>query len=77
MYAHTLRISPRGQIVLPRKVRDVLQSSIISIEMNEQYKVSISPVRNLGGALAAYQKESSPTAENISEHIEQKNTIQP
>lgn len=58
MHIHTLSIYSRGQIVLPKKVRDILQSDTISLEVNEHDQVLISPVRDLGGALAAYQKET-------------------
>lgn len=65
MYVNTLSISSRGQIVLPKRVRDILQSDTISLEVNEHGQVLISPIRDLGGSLAAYQKETSLTFEDI------------
>ena len=65
MYVNTLSISSRGQIVLPKRVRDILQSDIISLEVNEQDQVLISPIRDLGGSLSAYQKETSLPFEAI------------
>ncbi|MEL6539396.1 MAG: AbrB/MazE/SpoVT family DNA-binding domain-containing protein [Bacteroidota bacterium] len=58
MYVNTLSISPRGQIVLPEKVRNALKSEVISLEINEQDQVLVSPVRNLGGSLSSYQKDT-------------------
>lgn len=65
MYVNTLSISPRGQIVLPKKVRDTLKSDMISLEIYKHDYVLLSPVRNLGGALSAYQKESPLTFDAI------------
>lgn len=65
MYVNTLSISSRGQIVLPKKVRDILQSDVISLEVNEHDQVLISPIRDLGGSLSAYQKETPLTFETI------------
>lgn len=65
MYINTLSISSRGQIVLPKKVRDILQSDVISLEVNEYDQVLISPIRDLGGALSAYQKETPLTFDAI------------
>ncbi|MEM9417323.1 MAG: AbrB/MazE/SpoVT family DNA-binding domain-containing protein [Bacteroidota bacterium] len=65
MYVNTLSISSRGQIVLPKKVRDILQSDVISLAINEHDQVLISPIRDLGGSLAAYQQETPLTFEAI------------
>ena len=65
MYVNTLSISPRGQIVLPKRARDVLNSDVISLEINELDQVLISPIRNLGGVLSAYQKETPMPFETI------------
>lgn len=65
MYVNTLSISSRGQIVLPKRVREILQSDVISLEVNEQDQVLISPIRDLGGSLAAYQKETPLAFETI------------
>ena len=65
MYVNTLSVSPRGQIVLPKKARDILNSNVISLEINDRDQVLISPIRNLGGALAAYQKETPLPFETI------------
>ena len=65
MHMDTLSISSRGQIVLTKKVRDILQSETISLEVNEHGQVPISPICDLGGSLAAYQKETPLTFEAI------------
>jgi bifunctional DNA-binding transcriptional regulator/antitoxin component of YhaV-PrlF toxin-antitoxin module len=65
MYVNTISISSRGQIVLPKKVRDILKSDVISLEINEHNQVLISPIHNLGGSLSAYQKETLLPFETI------------
>lgn len=65
MYINTLTISSSGQIVLPKKVRDILKSRTISLEVNEYDQVVISPVHDIGGSLAAYQKPTSLSFEEI------------
>lgn len=67
MYVNTLSISSRGQIVLPKKVREILKSDVISIEVNEHDQVLISPVRDLGASLSVYQKGGSLPFEAIRE----------
>ena len=69
MYVNTVSISPRGQIVLPKKVRELLKSDVISVEVNEDDQIFISPVRDLGASLSAYQKEASLPFEAIREQV--------
>jgi len=65
MYMNTLSISRRGQIVLPKKIRDMFKADLISLEINEHDQLLISPIHDLGGALSAYQKETPLTFEAI------------
>ncbi len=54
----TLQIGSKGQIVLPKKIRDMFNSNIITLKIVDEDKVLISPVRNIGGALKKYKKNS-------------------
>lgn len=65
MYFNTLNISSKGQIVLPKKIRQILKTAVISLEVNEHNQIIISPVHDLGGALSAYQKPTSLSFEKI------------
>lgn len=67
MYISTVTISNKGQIVLPKKIRNVLNSNIISLVINDQNQVLISPVHELGGSLASYSKDVDLTFEEIRE----------
>jgi len=35
MYVNTLTISPKGQIVLPKKIRNFLNTNIVTLEVND------------------------------------------
>jgi len=65
MYVNTLSISRKGQIVLPKKVRDMLKTNLVSLEVNEHNQLLISPIHDLGGSLSTYQKPTPLTFEAI------------
>ena len=65
MHISTLTISSKGQLVLPKKVRDRLKSNLVSVEVNEHNQILITAVHDVGGALASYQKDTSLTFEEI------------
>jgi AbrB family looped-hinge helix DNA binding protein len=65
MYISTLTISSKGQIVLPKKIREMLRSNVVVLEVNEHNQLLISPVHDLGGSLSAYQKQSALGFEEI------------
>jgi bifunctional DNA-binding transcriptional regulator/antitoxin component of YhaV-PrlF toxin-antitoxin module len=65
MYINTLIISSKGQLVLPKRVRDMLKSNLVSLEVNEHNQILITAVHDLGGSLASYQKDTSLTFEEI------------
>ena len=54
MYISTVKLSSRGQIALPKKVREALGTTFISIYLEDQ-KVTIAPVADLYGALAEFK----------------------
>ncbi|MFY9589994.1 AbrB/MazE/SpoVT family DNA-binding domain-containing protein [Rickettsia endosymbiont of Halotydeus destructor] len=76
MYINTLTITSQGQISLPKKVREVLNSNIISIEINENNQVILSPISDVGGALAAYKKNSTLSFDEIREKVWHENISQ-
>ena len=54
MYISTLTISNKGLILLPKKVRDILGTNTISLSINAQNQIVLSPIIELGGALSDY-----------------------
>jgi AbrB family looped-hinge helix DNA binding protein len=51
----TAKITSKGQITIPRKIRDVLKSSTIEFEVIKG-GVLIRPVSSVGGSLKSYAK---------------------
>jgi bifunctional DNA-binding transcriptional regulator/antitoxin component of YhaV-PrlF toxin-antitoxin module len=51
----TAKVSSKGQITLPRDVRDALKSDLVRIVL-EDGNVRIEPLHGLGGSLKAYAK---------------------
>ena len=54
MYISTLTISDKGLILLPKKVRDILGTNTVSLTINDQNQVILSPISELGGTLSDY-----------------------
>ncbi|WPY01051.1 AbrB/MazE/SpoVT family DNA-binding domain-containing protein [Candidatus Trichorickettsia mobilis] len=74
MYVSTVTISSKGQIVLPKKIRNALNTNIISLIINDQNQVLITPVQELGASLASYSKDTDLSFEKIRKQA-WKNTI--
>ena len=53
--AMTAKITSKGQITIPRKIRDILKSSTVEFEVIEG-GVLIRPVPSVGGSLKSYAK---------------------
>ncbi|RYE12583.1 MAG: hypothetical protein EOP34_10565 [Rickettsiales bacterium] len=51
-----LTIPKNGTIVIPKKVRDLLHTNNITIQVDEASNISIIPVKNLKGRLSKYSK---------------------
>lgn len=74
MYIGTVKISSKGQIVLPKKIRELFSSNIISLLIDDQNHVLLTPIHELGGSLSSYKKDTSLTFEEIREQAWQDNT---
>ena len=55
-------VTSRGQVTLPRMVREVLDSRIIEFDVRDDLVV-VRPVRSVGGGLAAYARKHRPFAQ--------------
>jgi bifunctional DNA-binding transcriptional regulator/antitoxin component of YhaV-PrlF toxin-antitoxin module len=55
----TVKISSKGQITLPRRFREILQTDMVRIVV-DQGVVKIEPVKDVSGALRGYSKGYIP-----------------
>jgi AbrB family looped-hinge helix DNA binding protein len=58
MYS-TVKITKKGQITLPKKVRQLLNSDIVEFEIVDNNLV-LKPVQSVSGSLGAYAKKPLP-----------------
>jgi AbrB family looped-hinge helix DNA binding protein len=55
------KISSKGQVTIPKKIRDLLASDIIKFKVHKN-EIVIEPVKDVGGSLAKYaKKDQIPT----------------
>jgi bifunctional DNA-binding transcriptional regulator/antitoxin component of YhaV-PrlF toxin-antitoxin module len=53
--AMTAKITSKGQVTIPRKIRDMLKSNTIEFELING-SVVMKPVSSVGGSLSSYAK---------------------
>jgi AbrB family looped-hinge helix DNA binding protein len=56
MYTDSIKITNKGQITIPKEVRNILNSDIIAFEIVEG-KVMINPIKSVAGSLRNYSKD--------------------
>ena len=65
MATQTLSIGPRGQITLPKKIRNLFKSNAVVLELVDNQHGMISPVPDVGGAVSNYTKKTDLTFEEV------------
>ncbi len=50
------KISSKGQITIPKKIRDLLASDIVKFKIKNN-EIIIEPVKDVGGSLSKYAKK--------------------
>ncbi|MDQ7010718.1 MAG: AbrB/MazE/SpoVT family DNA-binding domain-containing protein [Mariprofundaceae bacterium] len=58
-FEKTAKVSSKGQITLPKAVRDFLHADILRVVI-EDGEVRIRPVRNVAGSLKRYARKEIP-----------------
>jgi AbrB family looped-hinge helix DNA binding protein len=59
--ATAVKITEKGQITIPREIREVLKTKLISFSVLEGV-VTLRPIHDVGGSLQAYAKNAASTA---------------
>lgn len=65
MTSQTLSIGPRGQITLPKRIRDIFKNKAIILELVDNSYVIISPVPDVGGSISDYAKKTDLRFEEV------------
>jgi AbrB family looped-hinge helix DNA binding protein len=58
MLISTTKITRKGQVTLPKEVRDILHTDIITFEIKDN-NVMIKPINKVSGSLRDYKKDIS------------------
>ncbi|MFC1591052.1 AbrB/MazE/SpoVT family DNA-binding domain-containing protein [Thermodesulfobacteriota bacterium] len=53
------KITSKGQVTIPKKIRDHLDSEIVEFEINNN-AVVVRPVKSVGGSLSRFAKSKKP-----------------
>ncbi len=56
MFTNSTKITDKGQITIPKEVRDFLKSDVITFEILDD-KVFIKPIKSVSGSLKEYSKD--------------------
>lgn len=65
MTSHTLSINPRGQITLPKKIRNLFNSNAVVLDLVDNQHIVMSPVPNVAGAISDYAKKTDLSFNHI------------
>jgi len=65
MFTKTLFIGPKGQVTIPKKIRDLFNSNTIVIEIVDNTHAIITPAPDVAGAIAEFQKKTNLTFDEI------------
>ena len=52
------KISSKGQVTIPKKIRDLLGADIIKFKV-ENNEIKIEPIEDMGGSLSKYAKKDT------------------
>ena len=61
MTTAAVKITRKGQITIPKKIRDILKANAVFFEV-EGDTVTVKPVRDAGGSLREYARKAQPGA---------------
>lgn len=65
MIGKTLSIGARGQITLPKKLRDLFKTNAVVLELVDDTHAIISPVPDVAGRLSKFKKKTDLSYDEI------------
>ena len=74
MHISTASITSKGQISLPKKIRDILGTNSVSIKINDAQEIILSPIHDLAGSLSEYKNTADIPFEEIRQKSWEDNT---
>lgn len=75
MHLNTVKISSKGQIVLPKKVRELFNTDTVCLSINEQNQLVITPTCNLAGSLSNYAIDHKTSFDHVREESWNKSVL--
>jgi AbrB family looped-hinge helix DNA binding protein len=68
----TTKITRKGQVTIPKKVREKLNSEVIEFDIMEDNNVVLRPVKSVAGSLRSYAKRELGSFREIREKVWEK-----
>ncbi len=65
MLTKTLFIGPKGQVTIPKKIRDLFNTNTIVIEVLDNTHAVITPAPDVAGAITEFRKKTNLTFDEI------------
>ncbi len=59
MTTAAVKITRKGQVTIPKKIRDILKANAVYFEVEDD-TVTVKPVRDAGGSLREYARKAQP-----------------
>ena len=65
MITKTLSIGPKGQIILPKKIRELFKTNTVILELVDRNHAILSPVPDVGGSLSGFNKKTNLSFDEV------------
>jgi bifunctional DNA-binding transcriptional regulator/antitoxin component of YhaV-PrlF toxin-antitoxin module len=57
MITNAIKITSSGQVTLPKRIRNILNTNTISFEVDANNEIKVRPIYSVAGALKSYSKD--------------------
>jgi AbrB family looped-hinge helix DNA binding protein len=66
------KITRKGQVTIPRKIREKLNSEVVEFDVMEDNNIVLRPVKSVAGSLSSYAKRGAGSFREIRERAWEK-----